>query len=34
MIHKAIVRPYLDFADTVYDKAFNNSFHKKRELLK
>ena len=26
---KRYVRPHLDYGDIVYDKAFNESFHKK-----
>ena len=32
-IHKYFVRAYLDYGDTIYDQAFNVSFHRKLELL-
>ena len=32
-IYKSFIRPYLDYGDIIYDKAFNESFHKKLESL-
>ena len=32
-IYKAFVRPHLDYADVLYDQAFNNSFHAKMESI-
>ena len=29
--YKAFVRPHLDYADVLYEQAFNNSFHAKIE---
>ena len=26
-IYKSFIRPYLDYGDILYDKAFNESFH-------
>ena len=31
-IYKAFVRPYLDYGDILYDKAFVNSFHDRLEV--
>ena len=28
-IYKAFVRPHLDYADVLYDQAYNKSFHQK-----
>ena len=28
-IYKSFIRPYLDYGDIIYDKAFNDSFHAK-----
>ena len=33
IIYKAFVRPHLDYADVLYDQAFNNSFHAKMESI-
>ena len=30
-IYKSFIRPYLDYGDILYDKAFNESFHQKIE---
>ena len=30
---QVIIRPHLDYADIIYDKAFNESFHTKLESL-
>ena len=30
-IHKAFVRPHLDYGDILYDQAYNASFHQKLE---
>ena len=32
-IYKTFVRPHLDYGDVVYDKVFNESFHKKLESV-
>ena len=32
-IHKSFIRPDLDYDDTVYDRAFNESFHKNLESI-
>ena len=32
-IYKAFVRPYLDYGDILYDKAFVNSFHDRLEVI-
>ena len=32
-INKTFLRPHLDYSDVVYDKVFNESFHKKRESV-
>ena len=32
-IYKAFVRPYLDYGDILYDKAFVNSFHDRLEAI-
>ena len=32
-IHKAFIRPHLDYGDALYDQAFNNSFHVKIESI-
>ena len=32
-IYKAFIRPYLDYGDILYGKAFNASFDQKREPL-
>ena len=29
-IYKAFIRPHLDYGDTIYDQAYNDSFHQKR----
>ena len=31
--YKFFIRPHLDFGDILYDHKFNNSFHKKLELI-
>ena len=28
-IYKSFIRPFLDYRDIIYDRAFNESFHKK-----
>ena len=32
-IYKSFIRPHLDYDDTIYDQAYNASFHQKLELL-
>ena len=32
-IYKSFIRPYLDYGDILYDKAFNESFHQKIEPI-
>ena len=32
-IYKTFIRPHLDYGDVVYDKVFNESFHKKLESV-
>ena len=32
-IYKAFIRPHLDYGDTIYDQAYNDSFHKKLESV-
>ena len=32
-IYKPFIRPHLDYVNTTYDKAFNESFHAKLESL-
>ena len=32
-IYKSFIRPDLDYGDTIYDEAYNASFHQKLELL-
>ena len=32
-VYKSFIRPLLDYGDIIYDKAFNESFHKKLESL-
>ena len=32
-IYKAFIRPYLDYGDTLYDQAYNMSFHQKLESI-
>ena len=32
-IYKSSIRPYLDYGDILYDKAFNESFHQKIEYI-
>ena len=32
-IHKTIIRPYLDYGDVIYDRAFNESFHQRLESI-
>ena len=32
-IYKAFVRPHLDYGDTLYDRAYNASFHQKLEKI-
>ena len=32
-IYKSFIRPHLDYGDIVYDRAFNESFHKNLEPL-
>ena len=29
-IYKAFIRSHLDYGDTIYDQAYNDSFHQKR----
>ena len=33
IIYKAFVRPHLEYGDTLYDQAFNNSFHNRLESI-
>ena len=33
-IYKAFIRAHLDYGDTIYDQAYNNSFHQKLESIK
>ena len=32
-IYKSFIRPHLDYDDIVYDRAFNESFHKNLESI-
>ena len=32
-IYKSSIRPHLDYGDIVYDRAFNESFHKNLESI-
>ena len=32
-IYKAFIRPHLDYGDIIYDRAYNESFHKKLESI-
>ena len=32
-LYKLFIRPYPDYADIIYEQAFNSSFHEKRESL-
>ena len=32
-IYKAFIRPHLDYGDVIYDKVFNQSFHKRLESV-
>ena len=32
-IYKSSIRPYLDYGDILYDKAFNEFFHQKIEYI-
>ena len=32
-IYKTFIRPHLDYGDVIYDKVFNQSFHKKLESI-
>ena len=32
-IYKSFIRPHLDYGDTVYDRAFNESFHKNLQSI-
>ena len=32
-MYKAFVRPDLDYGDRIYDKAYNETFHRKRESI-
>ena len=32
-MHKASVRPHLDYGDTIYDEAYNEKFHQKLEYI-
>ena len=32
-IYKAFIRPHLDCGDTIYDQAYNDSFHQKLESI-
>ena len=31
--YKAFIRPHLDYGDTIYDQAYNDSFHQKLESI-
>ena len=33
-IYKALVRPYLDYGDMIYDEAYNKTFHQKIESIR
>ena len=32
-IYKVFIRPFLDYVDTTYDQAYNDSFHQKLESI-
>ena len=32
-IYKAFIRPHLDYGDSIYDQAYNDSFHQKLESI-
>ena len=32
-IYKDFLRPHLDYGDTIYDQAYNDSFHQKLESI-
>ena len=32
-MYKALVRPHLDYADMIYDEAYNQRFHQKLESI-
>ena len=32
-ISRTFVRPHIDIGDTIYEKAYNSSFHQKRESI-
>ena len=32
-LYKSFIRPYLDYSDIIYEKAFNTSFHEKFESI-
>ena len=32
-MHKALVRPHLDYGDMIYDEAYNKRFHEKLESI-
>ena len=32
-IYKAFIRPHLNYGDTIYDQAYNDSFHQKLESI-
>ena len=32
-IYKTFIRPHLDYGDTIYDSAFNESFHQRLESI-
>ena len=32
-MYKALVRPYLDYGDMIYDEAYNKTFHQKIESI-
>ena len=32
-IYKAFIRPHLDYGETIYDQAFNDSSHQKLEAI-
>ena len=32
-IYKSFIRPHLDYSDIIYDRAFNESFHKNLESI-
>ena len=32
-VHKALIRPHLDYEDIIYDQTYNDSFHQKIESI-